>query len=77
MKFYITVVDCVAVSGQRGTELRNLRLILNATEIFAEVKWGAPLKDNKKILVNAQASVFGKIAAVFDAVFVECVSQSL
>ena len=61
MKFYITVVDCVAVSGQRGAELTNLRLILNATEIVAEVKWGAPLKDNKKIQVNAQASVFGRI----------------
>ena len=54
-----------------------LPLILNAIELIEEVQWGARPKDNKKILVNAQASVFGKIAAVFDAVFVKCVSKLL
>ena len=61
MNFFKTVVDCVAVSEQWGADLKKLRLILNATDFDEEVKWGAPLKDDKKVLVNAQASVVGRI----------------
>jgi len=82
MKRYKTVDDYIDGSENWQDELRQLRDILNATELTEEVKWGGPcytydgknvvgigafksylglwfhqgalLKDDKKVLVNAQ-----------------------
>lgn len=82
MNRYKTVDDYIAASDQWGKELKQLRAILNATELVEEIKRGAPcytydgknvvgmagfksyiglwfhqgalLKDDQKVLINAQ-----------------------
>lgn len=85
MKRYKSVDDYIEGSETWQSELRQLRQILNSTELTEEVKWGAPcytydgknvigvgafksylglwfhqgalLRDDKKVLINAQEGV--------------------